>query len=417
MIDIKSILNVETFNVEEIRKDFPILSRQVNNKPLIYFDSGATAQKPQQVIDAIVQFYAYQNANIHRGVHRLSQDITLAYENARATIQAHINAEHSHEIIFTSGTTDSINLVASAFGKKFIAEGDEILITEMEHHSNILPWQVLCEEKNAVLKVIPINANGELNIPEFEKLLSSKTKLLAITHISNTLGTINPIKKIIQYLRKHSKALVLVDGAQAIPHIHINVQDLDADFYCFSGHKVFGPTGVGVLYGKEACLRSLPNYRVGGGIVKTVSFKKTEYADIPLRFEAGTPNIEGGIALATALNYINKIGLKNIAAYEHILLEYATAQLSTIEGLEIIGTATNKASVLSFVIHKKHPYDVGVILDQLGIAVRTGHHCTQPIMEKFKVTGTVRVSLAFYNTKNEIDELKKGIIRTIKMLS
>jgi cysteine desulfurase/selenocysteine lyase len=401
-------------DVMKIRKDFPILSRKVNGKPLIYFDSGATAQKPKQVIDAITKYYSEQNANIHRGVHRLSQDVTVEYENARATIQKHIGAKHAHEIIFTSGTTGSINLVATTFGKGLRAE-DEIIVTEMEHHSNILPWQQLCEEKNAVLRVIPMNDKGELLPDKFKKLLSAKTKMVAVTHVSNTLGTINPIKEIISLA--HAKGIpVLVDGAQAIPHMKIDVQEMDADFYCFSGHKVYGPTGVGILYGKEEQLRKLPNYQVGGGTIKTVSFSKTEYADIPLRFEAGTPHIEGGIGLAAAINYINNIGLENIAAYEHELLEYASAKLSAIEGLRFIGTAKEKASVISFVINKIHPYDIGVILDQLGIAVRTGHHCTQPIMDKFEIPGTVRASLAFYNTKEEIDELVKGVIKAKEML-
>ena len=404
-----------TLDVQKIRKDFPILSRKVNGKPLIYFDSGATAQKPKQVIDAITKYYSEQNANIHRGVHTLSQEITTAYENARATIQKHINAKHAHEIIFTSGTTESINLVASGFAKKFVNSGDEIIVSEMEHHSNILPWQQVCEEKNAVLKVISINEKGELLLDEFKKLLSSKTKMVAITHVSNTLGTINPVKEIISLA--HSKNIpILVDGAQAVPHMKVDVQDLDADFYCFSGHKVYGPTGVGILYGKEEWLRKLPNYQVGGGTIKTVSFAKTEYADIPLRFEAGTPHIEGGIGLATAIDYINGIGLENISSYEQELLEYATEKLSAVEGLEIIGTSKNKASVISFVLDGIHPYDTGVILDQLGIAVRTGHHCTQPVMEYFKCEGTVRASLAFYNTKEEIDELVKGIHKVKQML-
>jgi len=409
-----------TLDVQKIRKDFPILSRKVNGKPLIYFDSGATAQKPKQVIDAITKYYSEQNANIHRGVHTLSQEITTAYENARATIQKHINAKHAHEIIFTSGTTESINLVASGLAKKLINAGDEVIVSEMEHHSNILPWQMLCEDTSTPLsvtklKVIPINETGELILDEYIKLLSAKTKLVAVTHVSNTLGTINPIKEIISLA--HVKNIpVLVDGAQAIPHMKVDVQDLDADFYCFSGHKVYGPTGVGILYGKEEWLRKLPNYQVGGGTIKTVSFAKTEYADIPLRFEAGTPHIEGGIGLAVALNYINEIGLSTISAYEHELLEYATEKLSAIEGLKIIGTSKNKAGVISFVLNGIHPYDTGVILDQLGIAVRTGHHCTQPIMDKFGIPGTVRASLAFYNTKEEIDELVKGILKVKQML-
>ncbi|MFH1004171.1 MAG: cysteine desulfurase [Bacteroidota bacterium] len=418
-------------NVQKIRKDFPILSRKVNGKSLIYLDNGATAQKPKQVIDAITKYYSEQNANIHRAVHHLSQNITVDYENARTTIQKHIGAKHAHEIIFTSGTTESINLVATTFGKLFspfgdrLMPGDEILITEMEHHSNILPWQMLCEEKNAVLKVVPITDRGELDIEQIDNLLNSKTKIVAITHTSNTLGTINPVKEIIRVVRKKSsrhqrkvgdEIIVLVDGAQAIPHMKVDVRDLDADFYCFSGHKVFGPTGIGVLYGKEKLLRKLPNYQVGGGTIKTVSFKKTEYADIPLRFEAGTPHIAGGIGLASALDYINNIGLEKISEYEHELLKYATEKLLMIEGLRIIGTSKNKVSVISFVINKIHPYDIGVILDQLGIALRTGHHCTQPIMDKFKIPGTVRSSLAFYNTKEEIDELIKGVERAKKML-
>lgn len=404
-----------TLDIHKIRKDFPILSRKVNGKPLIYFDSGATAQKPQPVIDVLTKYYSEQNANIHRGVHRLSQEITTAYENGRATVQKHIEAKHPHEIIFTSGTTASINLVATTFGKKFVNTGDEVVISEMEHHSNILPWQLMCEEKNAVLKVIPINQKGELLIDDFKKLLSSKTKIVALTHVSNTLGTINPVKEIIGIC--HSKNVpVLLDGAQAVPHMKVDVRDLDADFYCFSAHKVYGPTGVGILYGKEEWLRKLPNYQVGGGTIKTVSFSKTEYADIPLRFEAGTPHIEGGIGLATALDYINDIGLEKIAAYEHELLEYATEKLTAIEGLKIIGTAKNKASVISFLLEGIHPYDTGVILDQLGIAVRTGHHCTQPLVDYFKCAGTVRASLAFYNTKEEVDELIKGIIKAKQML-
>ena len=383
------------FDVQKIRKDFPILSRKVNNKPLIYFDSGATAQKPKQVIDAITRYYSEQNANIHRGVHTLSQEITTAYENARVTIQQHIGAKHAHEIIFTNGTTESINLVASGFAKKFVAAGDEILVSEMEHHSNILPWQMLCEEKGAVLKVIPINEKGELLIDEFKKLLSAKTKLIAITHVSNTLGTVNPVKEIIQIVRSspfRAGTAVLVDGAQAIPHMKINVQELDADFYCFSGHKVYGPTGVGILYGKEEWLRKLPNYQVGGGTIKTVSFAKTEYADIPLRFEAGTPHIEGGIGLAVAIDYINAIGLENISTYEHELTEYATKKLSAIDGLKIIGTAKQKASVISFLLEANHAYDTRGIVDKVRITGRTGQNRVKSIMDKLYILEKVRAS-------------------------
>jgi len=407
--------NKNLLRVEEIRRDFPILFRQVNGKELVYFDSAATAQKPQQVIDSIKKYYEFDNANIHRGVHRLSQDATVAYEEARITVQKFLNTKSAHEIIFTKGTTDSINLVASSFGKKYIKAGDEIIISEMEHHSNILPWQMLCEEKNAVLKVIPINEKGELVLEEYKKLLTDKTKIVAVTHVSNTLGTVNPVKEIIELA--HSKNIpVLLDGAQAVPHMSVDVQDLDCDFYCFSGHKLYGPTGVGVLYGKEKWLNDLPPYQVGGGVIKTVTFAKTVYADLPLKFEAGTPHIEGGIGMAAGIDYINKVGLDVIAIYEHELLEYATDKLSRIPGLKIIGMAKEKASVISFVIEGLHPLDIGTILDQQGIAVRTGHHCTQPLMDHFETPGTVRASFAFYNTREEIDKLEAGIMKAIKML-
>lgn len=414
MVDTKSNI-ISDLNINKIRAQFPILSKIVNGKPLIYFDNGATSQKPKIVIDAIENYYNNQNANIHRGVHTLSQEITVDYENARATIQKHLNAKHSHEIIFTSGTTESINLVASSFAKKFIAKGDEIIISAMEHHSNILPWQQVCENYGAVLKIIPINQEGELRINEFENLISSKTKIVAITHISNTLGTINPIAKIISIA--HSKNIpVLVDGAQAVPHTSVDVQKLDCDFYVFSGHKLFGPTGVGILYGKEKWLNDLPPYKVGGGTIKTVTFEKTEYADLPLKFEAGTPHIEGGIGIAKAIDYINEIGLENIAAYEHQLLEYATNELKKIERLKIIGEAKNKASVISFVVEGIHPFDIGTILDQLGIAVRTGHHCTQPLMQFYNIPGTIRASFAFYNTKEEISIFINALKKAIEML-
>ena len=412
----KNLEKVILFDVYKIRKDFPILSRMVNNKPLIYFDNGATTQKPQQVIDALIKYYTVQNANIHRGVHRMSQDVTVEYENARITVQKHIGAKHEHEIIFTSGTTDSINFIATAFGKKYVNAGDEIVVSEMEHHSNILPWQQLCEEKNALLKVIPITDSGELRMDEYKKLLSAKTKLIAITHVSNTLGTVNPIKELIAIA--HSKNIpVLVDGAQSIPHMKVDVQDLDADFYCFSGHKVYAPTGVGILYGKEQWLKKLPNYQVGGGTIKTVSFDKTEYAESPLRFEAGTPNIEGGIGLAMALDYINALGLENIVAYEHELLAYATEKLSGIDNLRIIGTAKEKASVISFVVDDIHPLDIGMLLDAQGIAVRTGHHCTQPLMAHYRIPGTVRASFSYYNTTEEIDVFANAIVKSIKRIN
>ncbi len=402
-------------DIEKIRADFPILSHKINGKPLIYFDNGATTQKPRSVIDAIIDYYKNQNANIHRGVHTLSQETTVAYENARVVVQKQLNANYSHEIIFTKGTTDSINLVASSFGKKFISKGDEILISAMEHHSNILPWQQVCEEKGAILQVIPISDAGELLIADYKKLLNVKTKIVAITHISNTLGTINPIEEIIALA--HAKNIpVLVDGAQAAPHTGIDVQLSGADFYCFSAHKVFGPTGIGVLYGKEKWLNQMPPYQVGGGTIKTVSFNNTHYADLPLKFEAGTPHIAGAIGLAAAINYINEIGITTIQLYEQELLEHATQALKNIEGVKIIGTATNKASVISFVADGLHPFDIGTILDQLGIAVRTGHHCTQPLMDFYCVPGTVRISLAFYNTIAEIDDFISGLKRAIKML-
>jgi cysteine desulfurase/selenocysteine lyase len=416
MILTKNAEKVNFFDVHKIRKDFPILSRTVNDTPLIYFDNGATTQKPKHVIDAIVACYTTQNANIHRGVHRMSQDATDAYENARITVQKHIGAKQDHEIIFTKGTTESINFIATAFGKKYVNAGDEIIVSEMEHHSNILPWQQLCEEKNAVLKVIPMTNSGELRMDEYKKLLSDKTKLIAIAHVSNTLGTVNPVKEMIAIA--HSKNIpVLIDGAQSIPHIKVDVQDLEADFYCFSGHKVYAPAGVGILYGKEEWLKKLPNYQVGGGTIKTVSFHTSEYAASPLRFEAGTPNIEGGIGLAAALDYINTLGIENIAAYEQELLEYATEKLSAIHNLRIIGTAKEKASVISFVVEGIHPLDIGILLDAQGIAVRTGHHCTQPIMAHYQIPGTIRASFSFYNTKEEIAVFANAIVKSIKRIN
>ena len=403
------------FNHSTIRNDFPILSRKVNNRPLIYLDSAATAQKPQVVIDAVDNYYKFQNANIHRGVHTLSQEITIAYEEARATVKKHLNAAHAHEIIFTKGTTDSINLVAYSFGKKYVNEGDEILISSMEHHSNILPWQQLCEDKGATLKVIPINTEGEIDLNEFKILLSAKTKIIAITHVSNTLGTINPIKELISLAHQQNIA-VLIDGAQAVPHLLVDVVDLDADFYCFSAHKLFGPTGVGVLYGKQKWLNEMPPYQTGGGVIKTVTFEKTTFADLPLKFEAGTPHISGAIGLAAAINYVNALGINNISEYENELQVYATKRLSEIDGLRIIGTAANKAAVISFVVDGLHPFDIGVILDKQGIAVRTGHHCTQPLWNIYGLQGTVRVSFAFYNTIEEIDSFIVALKKAIKML-
>lgn len=403
------------FDVQKVRAHFPILSQTVNGKPLVYFDNGATAQKPQVVIDAITQYYSEINANIHRGVHTLSQLATDAYEVARNTIQNHLNAKHNHEIIFTSGTTAGINLVANGFAK-FVKEGDEVMVSALEHHSNIVPWQFLCEKTGAKLVVIPMNEKGELVIEAFEKLLSGKTKIVAVNHISNALGTINPIKHIIEKAHQVGAA-VLIDGAQATPHLRPDVQELDCDFYVFSGHKVCGPTGVGILYGKESWLNKLPPYQGGGEMIKEVTFEKTTYADLPHKFEAGTPNIEAGIVLGTAIDYLNGIGFDNIAKYEQELLDYATEKLLEIEGLKIFGTSDHKASVISFNIEGIHPYDIGTIIDKLGVAVRTGHHCAQPIMNFFNIPGTIRASFAFYNTKEEIDIFVEAVKKAQQMLT
>ncbi|ASV30097.1 aminotransferase class V-fold PLP-dependent enzyme [Maribacter cobaltidurans] len=401
-------------DINKIREDFPILKRKVNGQPLVYLDNAATSQTPKQVIDVIVDYYENYNANIHRGVHALSQEATDKYEQARIKIQKHFNAAKTHEMIFTSGTTHSINLVANGFSS-LIEKGDEILVSAMEHHSNIVPWQMLCERTGAVLKVIPMNQEGELLMDVYNELLSEKTKLVFCNHVSNALGTINPIKKIID--KAHSVgAAVLIDGAQAAPHIVADVQALDVDFYTCSAHKVCGPTGVGMLYGKEEWLKKLPPYQGGGEMIAEVTFEKTTYADLPHKFEAGTPNICGGIAFGAAIDYMNSIGFDQIAKYEHELLLYATQELLKIEGLKIYGTAKNKTSVISFNIDGIHPYDIGTILDKLGIAVRTGHHCAQPIMDFYKIPGTVRASFSFYNTKGEIDTLVSGVERARKML-
>ena len=403
------------FPVDTIRKDFPILKRQVNGKPLVYFDNAATSQTPQQVIAAIVDYYSNYNANIHRGVHSLSQEATDKYEQARLKIQKHFNAKESHEIIMTAGTTHGINLVASGF-TSILQKGDEIIVSALEHHSNIVPWQMLCERTGAILKVIPINAHGELVMSAYDDLLSEKTKLVFVNHISNALGTINPIQEIIQ--KAHAVgAAVLVDGAQACPHVKADVQALDVDFYVVSAHKMCGPTGVGMLYGKEEWLNKLPPYQGGGEMIAEVSFEKTTYASLPHKFEAGTPDICGGIAFGAAIDYMNAIGFEQIEAYEHELLEYGTKQLLQIEGLKIYGTAKNKTSVISFNLEGIHPYDVGTLLDKMGIVVRTGHHCAQPIMDYFKIPGTVRASFAFYNTKEEIDALVEGVKKAKMMLS
>ncbi len=403
-------------NIEQIRKDFPVLHQEVNGKPLVYFDNAASTQKPKVVIDRVADYYSNEHSNIHRGVHSLSAAATEEYEFARKTVQAHFNAEFDHEIIFTKGTTDGINLVANGFAKSFLKEGDEVIVSELEHHSNIVPWQMACEQTGTILKVIPITDSGEWIMEEFHNLLSDKTKIVAVNHVSNALGTINPIAEVIE--AAHSKGIpVLLDGAQAVPHIAVDVQALDCDFYVLSGHKLFGPTGIGVLYGKKEWLNKLPPYQGGGDMIKTVSFEKTTYNDLPFKFEAGTPNIAGVLGLKSAIDYVNEIGLDAIAEYEQELLEYGTEKLSQIEGLKIYGTAKNKASVISFLLDRIHPYDVGTILDKLGIAVRTGHHCTQPVMTRFGIPGTVRASFAFYNTKEEIDALYDGLLRVKKMFS
>ncbi|WP_396155009.1 aminotransferase class V-fold PLP-dependent enzyme [Flavobacterium macrobrachii] len=402
-------------DIQKIRADFPILTQKVNGKQLVYFDNGATSQKPKVVIDAITKYYEEINANIHRGVHTLSQLATDAYEVSRGKIQHHINAKFPYEVIFTSGTTHSINAVANGFAS-ILKVGDEVLVSALEHHSNIVPWQMLCEKTGAKLVVIPMNDEGELIISEFDKLLSDKTKVVTVNHISNALGTLNPIKYIIDKAHEVGAA-VLIDGAQAVPHLKPDVQELDCDFYVFSGHKICGPTGVGILYGKEEWLRKLPPYQGGGEMIATVSFEKTTYADLPHKFEAGTPNIAGGIVLGTAIDYLNEIGFENIQAYEHELLEYGTKRLLEIEGLKIFGTAKEKTSVISFNIEGIHPYDIGTIIDKLGIAVRTGHHCAQPIMDFFCIPGTIRASFAFYNTKEEIDIFVEAVKKAQMMLS
>lgn len=402
-------------DIQKIRADFPILSQTVNGKPLVYFDNGATSQKPKVVIDAEVKYYNEINANIHRGVHTLSQLATDAYEISRGKVKDHINAKHAHEVLFTSGTTHGINLVANGFAS-ILKPGDEVVVSSLEHHSNIVPWQMLCEKTGAVLRVIPIDENGELIISEFDALLSEKTKIVTVNHISNALGVINPIKYIID--KAHGVgAAVLIDGAQAVPHLKPDVQELDCDFYAFSGHKMCGPTGTGILYGKEEWLNKLPPYQGGGEMIKEVTFEKTTYADLPHKFEAGTPNIAGGIVLGTAIDYLNEIGFDKIHEYENELLEHATKRLNEIEGIRIYGNTKNKASVVSFNIDGIHPYDVGSIIDKLGIAVRTGHHCAQPIMNFFCIPGTIRASFSFYNTKEEIDLMVDAVKKAQTMLS
>jgi cysteine desulfurase / selenocysteine lyase len=402
-------------DIQKIRTDFPILNQTVNGKPLIYFDNGATAQKPQVVIDAITKYYEEINANIHRGVHTLSQLATDAYELSREKVKKHVNAAHLHEIIFTSGTTQGINLVANGMAS-FVKEGDEVMVSALEHHSNIVPWQFLCEKTGAKLVVIPMNDKGELDMSEYDRLLTGKTKIVAVNHISNALGTLNPIEYIIKKAHEVGAA-VLIDGAQATPHLKPDVQALDCDFYVFSGHKICGPTGVGILYGKEEWLNKLPPYMGGGEMIKEVTFEKTTYAELPHKFEAGTPNIADGIVLGTAIDYLNEIGFDNIQQQEKELLAHATHKLLEIEGLKIYGTSEQKTSVVSFNIEGIHPYDIGTIIDKLGIAVRTGHHCAQPIMNYFGIPGTVRASFSFYNTKEEIDIFVEAVKKAKLMLS
>jgi cysteine desulfurase/selenocysteine lyase len=404
--DIESV----TMKIEEIRADFPILSHTVHKKPLIYFDNAATTQKPQVVIDALVDYYTNMNSNVHRGVHYLSQEATSAFEEVRVKIGKFINAKHTHEIIYTRGCTESINLVASAWGRSNIKPGDEILITALEHHSNIVPWQMICEEKSAKLVVCPILDDGSLDMEALQQLMNGRTRLLAITHISNTLGTINPVKEITRMA--HAKGiLVLIDGAQALSHIKVDVQDIDCDFYAFSAHKVYGPMGIGGLYGREEILNAMPPYQGGGEMIKSVTFEKTTYNELPFKFEAGTPNVGDAIAFGVALDYISNLGMDWIAAREHELLQYATVRLKSDPMIKIIGEAPEKASLISFNIDKIHPYDAGTIMDQMGIAVRTGTHCTQPLMDSLGIPGTIRASFAFYNTKEEIDRLMESIAK------
>ncbi|MEO8167719.1 MAG: cysteine desulfurase [bacterium] len=408
--------NVKTpVPVEGCRFHFPLLRREVNGKPLVYLDNAATSQKPQVVIDAMMRYYHEENSNIHRGVHYLSEKATQSYEAARVRVQQFISARSVEEIIFVRGTTEGINLVAASYGRTNVKEGDEIVISALEHHSNIVPWQMLCEEKKAMLRVIPMNDAGELLLDEYENLLNERTKMVAVAHISNALGTINPVKRMIEIAHKRGVP-VLLDGAQAVPHMRVDVQNLDCDFYTFSSHKMFGPTGVGVLYGKKALLEKMPPYQGGGDMIKSVTFEKTIYNDLPYKFEAGTPNIAGGIGLGAAIDYMNGMDLAAVAAYEHELLEYGTRKLSEIPGLKIIGTAKEKASVISFVLDGIHPHDIGTILDYEGIAIRTGHHCAQPVMQRFGIPATARVSFAFYNTKDEVDVLVKAIKKVKEVL-
>ena len=404
------------FDVERLRQDFPVLKQTVHGKPLVYLDSAATAQKPACVIEAIRHFYEVDCANIHRGVHELSQRSTASYEEARAKAKRFLNSRSKNELVFVRGTTEAINLVSSSWGRKNVREGDEIVVSAMEHHSNIVPWQMLCEEKGAKLRVIPMDDSGELLLDEYQKLLNPRTRMVAVTHVSNALGTINPVRQIVDMAHK-AGALALIDGAQAAPHMKVDVQALDADFYAFSGHKVCGPTGIGILYGRARLLNAMPPYQGGGDMIRTVTFEKTTYNDLLYKFEAGTPNIAGGIGMGAALDYVTNIGLDKIAAYEHDLLVYGTRRLLEIPGLRLIGTASEKAAVLSFVMEGIHPHDIGTVLDRQGIAVRTGHHCAQPVMDRFHIPATTRASLAFYNTVGEIDALVAGLHKVKEIFS
>jgi cysteine desulfurase/selenocysteine lyase len=411
-----AVKTMSNWDVEKIRKDFPVLSQEVNGKPLVYLDNGASSQVPQVVIDRGSKYLAEEHSNIHRGVHYLSQHATTAYEAAREKVKRFINAPDVKACIFVRGTTEGINLVAHSYGHKFINEGDEILVSQMEHHSNIIPWQMVAEERGALLRMIPMNERGELIIDEYENLLNERTKIVAVTHVSNSLGTVNPIKEMVGTAHKFGVP-VLVDAAQSVPHFPVDVQDLDADFFVFSGHKMFGPTGSGVVYGKREWLDKMPPYQTGGGMIRTVSFEKTTFAPIPEKFEAGTPAIAAGIGLGAAIDYINSIDFEAAAAYEHELLEYATQRLADIPGVKIIGTAADKASVLSFTIEGVHPHDIGTILDQQGIAVRAGHHCAQPVMQFFDVPATARASFAFYNTRDEADKLADAVQKVIDVFA
>jgi len=408
--------SAHSFDAARIREDFPVLQQMVNGKPLVYLDNAATTQKPQAVIDALVRYYSADNSNVHRGVHTLSQRATENYDSGRSKARQFLNAASDEEIIFVKGTTDGINLVAHSYARQHLGEGDEIIISTMEHHSNIIPWQVLCQEKGACLRVIPISDVGELLMDEYESLLSSRTKLVAITHVSNVLGTVNPIKQIVEMA--HSQGVpVLVDGAQATPHMPVDVQKLGCDFYVFSGHKIYGPTGIGVLYGKAELLEAMPPYQLGSDMIKSVTFERTVYNDLPYKFEAGTPNIAGVIGMGAAIDYLTEIGMDRIDNYEHGLLEYGTECLSGVDGVRIVGNAPGKASVLSFVMDCAHPHDIGTILDTEGVAIRTGHHCAQPLMNRYGVPATARASLSFYNTRDEVDLLVKAIDRVIEVFS